>query len=273
MIINSFGKISYNEILEKIEENNIVIPKEYVEFLLKTNGGRIYSQKEKVVIEIADLHQKVYLNRFLGFCENEQNDIIYYNNKYRDDIGDGSLIIGIDDQNNYIVIVNYNHSLKVCYWDINLKVPISTEQGNAYIISESISDFMQKLGEIDIVEDKENDNAISVVKEGEKDMERIEYHALGSVVLLEGGIQKLVITSRGLVVKNGENEYFFDYAGVLYPDGLISDQIVYFNHADIAKVVFEGYTDEDDRIVVDNINKYLEKHPDIERGSASTWEE
>lgn len=264
MIINSFGKISYNEILEKIEENNIVIPKEYVEFLLKTNGGRIYSQKEKVVIEIADLHQKVYLNRFLGFCENEQNDIIYYNNKYRDDIGDGSLIIGIDDQNNYIVIVNYNHSLKVCYWDINLKVPISTEQGNAYIISESISDFMQKLGEIDIVEDKENDNAISVVKEGEKDMERIEYHALGSVVLLEGGIQKLVITSRGLVVKNGENEYFFDYAGVLYPDGLISDQIVYFNHADIAKVVFEGYTDEDDRIVVDNINKYLEKHPDIE---------
>lgn len=273
MKINSFGKISYNEIMQKIEEKNIVIPSEYVDFLLKTNGGIIDGQSEKVVLEIADLHQKIYISKFLGFCKEEQNDIIYYSDKYKDDIGEGSIVIGIDGLNNFIVIVRDTKSSKVCYWDKNLKIPISTEQGNAYVISESVSEFVHKLGNIDIVDVVENDSSINKIKEGEKNMERVDYHALGSVVLLEGGIQKLLITSRGLVVKNGDNEYFFDYAGVLYPDGLISDQIVYFNHSDIVKVVFEGYKNEEDRIVVDNINKYLGKHPDIERGSASTWEE
>lgn len=96
-------------------------------------------------------------------------------------------------------------------------------------------------------------------------MERIEYYALGSIVLLNGGIQKLMITSRGLVVDQNGKNVFFDYAGVPYPDGLISDQIVYFNHATIAKVIFEGYRDDDDIVIVDNINKYLEEHPSVER--------
>ena len=60
MKINSFGKISYSEIRQKIEEKNIIIPSEYVDFLLKTNGGVIDSQSENVVIEIADIHKKIF---------------------------------------------------------------------------------------------------------------------------------------------------------------------------------------------------------------------
>ncbi len=100
-------------------------------------------------------------------------------------------------------------------------------------------------------------------------MEKINYYPLGSVVLLDGGIQKLLITSRGLIVNKDDEEVFYDYAGVPYPEGLVSDTLVYFNHDGVVKVVFEGYHDEDDEIVVNNINRYIELHPDIRRLSLS----
>ena len=56
-----------------------------------------------------------------------------------------------------------------------------------------------------------------------------EFLPLGSIVLLKGGIQKILIISRALKVRNGNEEYFFDYGGVTYPEGLVGDQMAYFN--------------------------------------------
>lgn len=86
--------------------------------------------------------------------------------------------------------------------------------------------------------------------------ERIEYLPLGSIIILKGGVQKIVINARGLVTAATTPPGYFDYGGSLYPQGIIGDQILYFNHEDIAKVVFEGYTDDDDKMVVDNINEW-----------------
>lgn len=100
-----------------------------------------------------------------------------------------------------------------------------------------------------------------------KDIERIDYLPLGSVVILNGGVQKVVINARGLVTLAVDPPGFFDYGGSLYPQGIIGDQILYFNHKDIAKVVFEGYSDDDDKMMVDNINDWYEKS-EFERASA-----
>ncbi len=99
----------------------------------------------------------------------------------------------------------------------------------------------------------------------------ISYVSLGSIVLLKGGAQKLLVVARALNVKNGEDTFFFDYGAVPYPDGLISDRMAYFNHENIARVVFEGYNDVDNENMVDNINRYLEDHPDINRGNPEKW--
>lgn len=102
-------------------------------------------------------------------------------------------------------------------------------------------------------------------------MNRIDYLPLGSIVYLEGGTQKVLIVSRGLRVRNGENIVFFDYGGVPYPYGVAGDQLAYFQHEQIAKVIFEGYRDSDDDMAVRNINAYLENNPDIVRGSLENW--
>lgn len=98
-----------------------------------------------------------------------------------------------------------------------------------------------------------------------------EYHPLGSIVLLKDGVQKVLIISRALNVRNGEQEFFFDYGGVPYPEGLVSDKMAYFNHESISRVVFTGYSDDDNLNMVDNINRYLENNPDIVRGNPANW--
>ena len=103
-------------------------------------------------------------------------------------------------------------------------------------------------------------------------MERIDYLPLGSVVLLRDTAQKILIIARAINVKNGDKVVFFDYGGVLYPDGLIGDRMAYFNHESINKVVFEGFNDVENQNVVDTINNYLMVNPDIEKGDPQNWQ-
>lgn len=64
---------------------------------------------------------------------------------------------------------------------------------------------------------------------------------IGSVVFLKGGTKKLMIT--GIKpIKETEPNTIYDYIGVLYPEGFISNEYTFlFNHEDINDVVFRGY--------------------------------
>lgn len=93
----------------------------------------------------------------------------------------------------------------------------------------------------------------------DESMEKKEYLPLGSVVRLTGSIKRFIIVGRGLMVKQPEGVRFFDYAAAPYPEGIHNDKIGYFNADVVSKVVFRGYSDEEDQIIVDNINAFLEK--------------
>ena len=78
---------------------------------------------------------------------------------------------------------------------------------------------------------------------------------LGSIVIIEGGYRKYVIVARALQVNvNGENQ-FFDYGACFYPDGIVGNKVNYFQNKDVKKVIFEGYSDSDDQMMVENIKK------------------
>lgn len=102
--------------------------------------------------------------------------------------------------------------------------------------------------------------------------ERTAYIPLGSVVQLKGGVQKLLVISRAINVRNNGETFFFDYGAVLYPDGLVGDRMVYFNHDSLAKVIFAGYEDDDNSIILENIQNYLDSNPDIKRGDPTQWQ-
>jgi hypothetical protein len=81
---------------------------------------------------------------------------------------------------------------------------------------------------------------------------------LGSIVILQGTLKKVMIIARGATT---ETEYF-DYGAVLYPEGMLDANVAYFRPGNILKVVHEGYRDEDDVLLSEQLaeakNEFLE---------------
>ena len=75
---------------------------------------------------------------------------------------------------------------------------------------------------------------------------------IGSVVLLKGGIKKVMIIGFAPKVANQEDgkqrEDMWDYSGCIYPEGLLSsDQILVFDHTQITEVFNVGYEDDEEK--------------------------
>ena len=77
-------------------------------------------------------------------------------------------------------------------------------------------------------------------------------------VVLIGGITKYEIGARALRLKINGKEQFFDYAACAYPEGMVGDRLMYFQHSDVSKVVFEGFSDDDEKMMCANIQKAME---------------
>lgn len=74
-----------------------------------------------------------------------------------------------------------------------------------------------------------------------------KYLPLGSVVLLENGTKRLMITGF-CVVPNDDKTKIYDYSGCLYPEGVISsEQIALFNHDQINTIYAIGYSDDEEK--------------------------
>lgn len=80
---------------------------------------------------------------------------------------------------------------------------------------------------------------------------------IGSIVLLNGGIKKLMITGFTSISKEKPNETY-DYCGCLYPEGVLtSDSTFLFNHDQIKEIVFKGYTDKEEEVFKEKLNMLI----------------
>ena len=82
---------------------------------------------------------------------------------------------------------------------------------------------------------------------------------IGSVVTLKGGVKKLMIT--GMYVGKEETpDEFYDYMGVLYPEGFIGAESNFlFNRQDINDVVFRGYDNPERQDFLDYLEENYQK--------------
>ncbi|MHC5279426.1 DUF4176 domain-containing protein [Listeria kieliensis] len=69
---------------------------------------------------------------------------------------------------------------------------------------------------------------------------------LGTIVYLKEGSKKVMIIGRNQTIKKDEDERFFDYAACAYPEGIYPEEMLFFNEENIDRVVFQGYSDEDE---------------------------
>lgn len=82
---------------------------------------------------------------------------------------------------------------------------------------------------------------------------------IGSVVMLKGGTKKIMIA--GMKISKAENpEEFFDYMGVLYPEGYIDGEYNFlFNHSDINDIVFTGYNNPERELFLEYMEETFNK--------------
>lgn len=81
-----------------------------------------------------------------------------------------------------------------------------------------------------------------------------KYLPLGSIVLLEGATKRIMIA--GYFVKSDDKIY--DYCGCLYPEGFLSsDSCLLFNHDQIKKVYYFGYSDNEDKEFKDRLKDFV----------------
>ncbi|MFS9171713.1 DUF4176 domain-containing protein [Streptococcus infantis] len=55
----------------------------------------------------------------------------------------------------------------------------------------------------------------------------------------------MLIIARMIAAPVKGDLYRFDYADCLYPEGVVGENLIYFNHEDIFKIVQEGYTNDE----------------------------
>ena len=87
-------------------------------------------------------------------------------------------------------------------------------------------------------------------------MDARELLPIGTVILVQEAEKQMMII--GILQQNGNERY--DYMGVLYPEGYMSqDEVYLFNHEDIDKISFLGYVDVEHQTFRNNLNVLLEE--------------
>lgn len=84
--------------------------------------------------------------------------------------------------------------------------------------------------------------------------------ALGSIITLKKDNEntKLMVVTRGAITNVNGEEGFFDYAAVIYPVGIVDNQLYFFNNEDIGKIIFKGFSDEDDKELTSKLLSRME---------------
>ncbi|WP_057908295.1 DUF4176 domain-containing protein [Latilactobacillus graminis] len=77
---------------------------------------------------------------------------------------------------------------------------------------------------------------------------------IGTLVYLDEGTSLMAIIGIGQLIKQNEADEkptYFDYVGVIYPQGLVSEELYYFNQDNISEVVRESLVNEQhERLIV-----------------------
>jgi len=97
-------------------------------------------------------------------------------------------------------------------------------------------------------------------------MDNEKYMTIGSVVMLKKGIHPVMVIGFCPIITGDDGKQTqYDYFGCVYPEGLLSaDDLLAFNHDDIAKVIGMGVSTDEDK----NFRKVLkEKIKKLEEGT------
>ena len=133
----------------KIENQfGVKLPNDYKDFLLKNNGAII----KNATFWVEDLKQKILMDKLFGInLPTKVLNLEYWNEEYKNDLLNNSVIIGCDGGGTFIILVagERNDDIKkgIYYYDDGYFFEQSSDEENTYYICETFSEFMEQLKE------------------------------------------------------------------------------------------------------------------------------
>lgn len=97
-------------------------------------------------------------------------------------------------------------------------------------------------------------------------MECPNFLPLGSVIHIEGSEKSLMVISRAIVVPQNGKPSYYDYGCSLWPEGLMSDAVIYCNHNAVTEVLFKGFENDAEGIMRKTLSEAVATL-DIEKGN------
>ena len=144
MKIRRRGNVAEADILKLEERWHLTLPEDYKAFLMETNGG-IAEWEEKDAIHIEEINEDIYLEILYGIkTKGKSADIQTWMEMFEDEIFPGSLLIGFDLMQGFIVLQCGGEDAGVYYWDDAYNFKGSDDENNVYFIADSFSELLKK---------------------------------------------------------------------------------------------------------------------------------
>ena len=140
MNIQCFGPLSEDAICKLESALGVTLPGNYREFLKETGGG-IVKQDGKNRITIPSTGQTIAVDVLFGYGAAQNSDILYWNEKYRDEMLDGAVLIGFDVHQGFLLLIASGDDAGVYYWDDSYVFEESDDDQNVYLLVKDFSEL------------------------------------------------------------------------------------------------------------------------------------
>ena len=141
MNIQCFGPLSEDAICKLESALGVTLPGNYREFLKETGGG-IVKQDGENRITIPSIGQTIAVDVLFGYGVTQNSDILYWNEKYRDEMLDGAVLIGFDVYQGFLfLIADGRDDTGVYYWDDSYVFEESDDDQNVYLLVKNLSEL------------------------------------------------------------------------------------------------------------------------------------
>lgn len=141
MNIQCFGPLSEDAICKLESALGVTLSGNYREFLKETGGG-IVKQDGENRITIPSIGQTIAVDVLFGYGVTQNSDILYWNEKYRDEMLDDAVLIGFDAHQGVLFLIADGEDAGVYYWDDSYVFEESDDDQNVYQLVKDFSELV-----------------------------------------------------------------------------------------------------------------------------------
>ncbi|WP_343064796.1 SMI1/KNR4 family protein [Listeria rustica] len=144
-MIKEFGKAQAEDIKAMGRRYDINLPSDYIAFLETSNGG-IVDKSDRNQVWIEGVNSSVNIDVLYGVnTGNSSSNIEIWMEKLKDDMMEGSIIIGDDLMQGIIVMICEGEFAGIYYWDDSFQFEESTDEKNTYWIAKDFSTLIDMI--------------------------------------------------------------------------------------------------------------------------------